>query len=251
MREAAATMRPMSKNENQIRERSDWSPSFIFPFAGAVLREALRLARRHARKLLFLAALVGVAEWVAGPLRVTYPLVFNAAMWGLPVAVGVAGAVWLSRDPATAGAPRLVVGGVTIGLVSLVLMRLIWWAHPLALLWGFLWVGWRLFLRWVQPVSLGDVFWAEVEYADTDGSKIRPVVVISKKGAKVDVFYVTSQEKRAGQPGYVEISRKGWEATAGRSFVNVQRRITMTRFELKDYAGSLRYRDWKRLVKHI
>ena len=72
MREAAAIMRPMSKNENQIRDRSDWSPSFIFPFAGAVLREALRLARRHARKLLFLATLVGVAEWVAGPLRVTY-----------------------------------------------------------------------------------------------------------------------------------------------------------------------------------
>lgn len=252
---AASTIKTMLNRDrptsNTASSAGGWGAAQVFGFAGAVLREAFAMAWRNLRKLLLVAAVVGVTEMMSGPLEVTNPAAVTGFRFGVPVLAAIAGAVWLSRDPQTASGPHLAVGGISFGFAALVVVHVIWMTSGLALLWAGLWLVWRIFLGRVVPVSVGEVFWANVDFEDGDGSKVRPVLVVGKRGSKVEVLPITSKEHRAGQAGYIEVSRKGWDRSPGRSFVNCRRRLTMSRFDLQDSAGMMRWRDWRQVTRSV
>jgi mRNA-degrading endonuclease toxin of MazEF toxin-antitoxin module len=87
------------------------------------------------------------------------------------------------------------------------------------------------------------VWWAEVPFEDRAGSKDRPVVVLRRDSGTRVVVMVSSQDK-AGRRGWAPISRHGWDARPGQSWVRTDRRIELHRRDFRRHAGRCPDETW-------
>ncbi|MGC1215632.1 MAG: type II toxin-antitoxin system PemK/MazF family toxin, partial [Micromonospora sp.] len=59
----------------------------------------------------------------------------------------------------------------------------------------------------------GEIWWADVPYADGTGSKVRPCLVVHADNRGADVLKITSQDK-SGRDDHVRIPTRDWDADA-------------------------------------
>jgi hypothetical protein len=107
-------------------------------------------------------------------------------------------------------------------------------------------IGGATFLR-VKP-RIGEVYWGEIVNSDGYDAKHRPVIITRVRGDNVRVFYSTSQEKREGQRGYIELTREGWDNADGkRSFILLRDSRILHISQLGAKMGELSEEDRRRL----
>ncbi|MCX4474037.1 PemK-like protein [Micromonospora sp. MW-13] len=93
----------------------------------------------------------------------------------------------------------------------------------------------------------GEVWWAEVPYADGTGSKVRPCVVLRADGRGVDVLKVTSQDK-SNRDDHVRIPTRDWDPGADHdSYLDISEPIRITTSALRDHAGRCDPALWRQL----
>jgi PemK-like, MazF-like toxin of type II toxin-antitoxin system len=82
--------------------------------------------------------------------------------------------------------------------------------------------GWWLRRRWrAGRPSSGDIWWADVPYARGQGSKLRPCLVLRRRGDGIVVLKITSQDK-SHRRDHVVIPTRRWDARADHdSYLNL------------------------------
>ncbi|WP_433317107.1 type II toxin-antitoxin system PemK/MazF family toxin [Micromonospora chersina] len=83
----------------------------------------------------------------------------------------------------------------------------------------------------------GEIWWADVPYADGTGSKVRPCLVLRVDGRDADVLKITSQDK-SDRDDHVPIPTRGWDPNADHdSFLDVSEPIPLPLTAFEDRAG--------------
>ncbi|WP_320065093.1 type II toxin-antitoxin system PemK/MazF family toxin [Micromonospora sp. RTGN7] len=94
----------------------------------------------------------------------------------------------------------------------------------------------------------GDIWWADVPYADGSGSKIRPCLVLRADGRGADVLKITSQDK-SDRDDHVRIPTRDWDPDAEHdSFLDISEPIRVTTAAFQDHAGQLAPHLWRQLT---
>jgi hypothetical protein len=107
-------------------------------------------------------------------------------------------------------------------------------------------VGGATYLK-IKP-KVGEVYWGEIVNSDGIEAKHRPVIITRVRGENIRVFYTTSQEKREGQRGYIELTREGWDnGDKKRSFVLIRDSRILHLSQLGSKLGELSNEDRQRL----
>jgi hypothetical protein len=84
----------------------------------------------------------------------------------------------------------------------------------------------------------GEIWWADVPYADGSGSKVRPCLVLLRRRRGVAVLKITSQDK-SRRRDHVPIPTKGWDPGARHdSYLNVGEPIIVRANAFERRAGS-------------
>jgi hypothetical protein len=99
----------------------------------------------------------------------------------------------------------------------------------------------------------GEIWWADVPYADGTGSKVRPCLVLRADGRGADVLKITSQDK-SDRDDHVRIPTRSWDADADHdSFVDVSEPIRVPAGAFEDRAGSCDPELWRgiRRLPHL
>ncbi|WP_405094717.1 type II toxin-antitoxin system PemK/MazF family toxin [Micromonospora sp. NBC_01412] len=93
----------------------------------------------------------------------------------------------------------------------------------------------------------GEVWWAEVPYADGTGSKVRPCVVLRTDGRGADVLKVTSQDK-SDRDDHVRIPTRDWDPGADHdSYLDISEPIRIATSAFRDSAGRCDPTLWRQL----
>jgi hypothetical protein len=66
---------------------------------------------------------------------------------------------------------------------------------------------------WLQRPTPGEIWWADVPFAEGTGAKIRPCLVVRTHTDSVDVLKITSQDK-GDRWGHVQIPTADWDPRA-------------------------------------
>ncbi|PSK62572.1 hypothetical protein B0E53_05521 [Micromonospora sp. MH33] len=87
------------------------------------------------------------------------------------------------------------------------------------------------------PPRPGEIWWADVPYADGTGSKVRPCLVLRVDGRDADVLKITSQDK-SDRDDHVPIPTRNWDPTADHdSFLDISEPIPLPLAAFEDRAG--------------
>ncbi|MFI7607607.1 type II toxin-antitoxin system PemK/MazF family toxin [Micromonospora sp. NPDC049366] len=93
----------------------------------------------------------------------------------------------------------------------------------------------------------GEIWWADVPYADGSGSKVRPCLVLRAGGRGADVLKITSQDK-SGRDDHVPIPTRDWDPGAEHdSYLDLSEPIRVARTAFQDRAGECDPALWRRL----
>ncbi|MBM0239686.1 type II toxin-antitoxin system PemK/MazF family toxin [Micromonospora sp. ATA32] len=99
------------------------------------------------------------------------------------------------------------------------------------------------------PPRPGEIWWADVPYADGTGSKVRPCLVLRSDRRGVDVLKITSQDK-SDRDDHVRIATRGWDADADHdSYLDVSDPIRVAATAFEDRAGSCDPQLWRQVRK--
>ncbi|MFF4892123.1 type II toxin-antitoxin system PemK/MazF family toxin [Micromonospora chersina] len=83
----------------------------------------------------------------------------------------------------------------------------------------------------------GEIWWADVPYADGTGSKVRPCLVLRIDGRDADVLKITSQDK-SDRDDHVPIPTRSWDPNADHdSFLDISEPIPLPLTAFEDRAG--------------
>ncbi|WNM40728.1 type II toxin-antitoxin system PemK/MazF family toxin [Micromonospora halotolerans] len=84
----------------------------------------------------------------------------------------------------------------------------------------------------------GEIWWADVPYADGTGSKVRPCLVLRLDGRDADVLKITSQDK-SGRDDHLPIPTRSWDPNADHdSFLDISEPIPVPLTAFADRAGA-------------
>ncbi|WP_405112913.1 type II toxin-antitoxin system PemK/MazF family toxin [Micromonospora sp. NBC_01405] len=93
----------------------------------------------------------------------------------------------------------------------------------------------------------GEVWWAEVPYADGTGSKVRPCVVLRAGERDADVLKVTSQDK-SDRDDHVRMPTRDWDPGADHdSYLDISEPIRIATSAFRDNAGRCDPTLWRQL----
>lgn len=92
-------------------------------------------------------------------------------------------------------------------------------------------------IAWLGP-RRGDIWWADVPFADGTGAKLRPCLVVRWRWRGIEVLKITSQDK-SRRRDHVPIPTRGWDARARRdSYLNLGEPIVVRRRAFRRRAGT-------------
>ncbi len=84
----------------------------------------------------------------------------------------------------------------------------------------------------------GEIWWADVPYADGTGSKVRPCLVLGRRLVGVSVLKITSQDK-SHRRDHVPIPTRSWDPRAQHdSYLNVAEPLTVRPKAFERRAGT-------------
>lgn len=196
-----------------------WGALALFP----LLTAATSLAQARAPK-----APDGTRAWKLPWLRLVPALLLVAAVGGAAAYLAMLAMVAAAVCAATYLA--LVVAGRVTGL----------------------WSG-RLWSRSAVRVAPGEVWIVEVPNdnpAEPSAVKNRPAVVLRSDGDRTWVLWATSQTHRAGQRGYLEVSKlRGWPLDGKTSYLNVNSPLVVLPPALKRRVGALPAKSFTKVVQ--
>ncbi|MFG1672845.1 type II toxin-antitoxin system PemK/MazF family toxin [Micromonospora sp. NPDC049282] len=93
----------------------------------------------------------------------------------------------------------------------------------------------------------GEIWWADVPYADGTGSKVRPCLVLRVDGADAEVLKITSQDK-SDRDDHVAIPTRSWDADAEHdSWLDVSEPIPVPVADFADKAGDCAPELWRQV----
>jgi hypothetical protein len=93
----------------------------------------------------------------------------------------------------------------------------------------------------------GEIWWAEVPYADGTGAKVRPCLVLRVDGRGADVLKITSQDK-SDRDDHVRIPTRDWDRDADHdSFLDIGEPIRVARSAFDNRAGTVAPHLWHQL----
>ncbi|WP_446218919.1 type II toxin-antitoxin system PemK/MazF family toxin [Micromonospora sp. IBHARD004] len=93
----------------------------------------------------------------------------------------------------------------------------------------------------------GEIWWADVPYADGTGSKVRPCLVLRADDRGADVLKITSQDK-SDRDDHVRIPTRSWDADADHdSFLDVSEPIRIPATAFEDRAGTCDQTLWRQI----
>ncbi|MCZ7425325.1 type II toxin-antitoxin system PemK/MazF family toxin [Micromonospora sp. WMMA1949] len=99
----------------------------------------------------------------------------------------------------------------------------------------------------------GEIWWADVPYADGTGSKVRPCLVLRIDGGDVEVLKITSQDK-SDRDDHLPIPTRGWDPDADHdSYLDVSEPIAVPLGAFADRAGTCDPDLWRgvRRLSHL
>ncbi|GAA3743820.1 type II toxin-antitoxin system PemK/MazF family toxin [Micromonospora maritima] len=99
----------------------------------------------------------------------------------------------------------------------------------------------------------GEIWWADVPYADGTGSKVRPCLVLRVDGRDADVLKITSQDK-SDRDDHLPIPTRSWDPGADHdSFLDVSEPIPVPLDAFADRAGTCDPDLWRgvRRLPHL
>jgi mRNA-degrading endonuclease toxin of MazEF toxin-antitoxin module len=92
----------------------------------------------------------------------------------------------------------------------------------------------------------GDIWWADVPFADGSASKVRPCLVLSRSRGAVVVLKITSQDK-SRRRDHVLIPTRSWDPRARHdSYLNLGEPITVAASAFVRRAGGCDPQTWRR-----
>jgi hypothetical protein len=104
---------------------------------------------------------------------------------------------------------------------------------------------------WLQRPTPGEIWWADVPFADGTGSKVRPCLVVRTHSNFVEVLKITSQDK-GNRWDHVRIPTADWDSRAKKdSWIDLSRT-----YSVADYAFGNRAVDtcnawvWDQVTSH-
>ncbi|MFI5485453.1 type II toxin-antitoxin system PemK/MazF family toxin [Micromonospora echinaurantiaca] len=93
----------------------------------------------------------------------------------------------------------------------------------------------------------GDIWWADVPYADGTGSKVRPCLVLRVDGRSAEVLKITSQDK-SDRDDHVRIPTRDWDPGADHdSYLDIGDPIRVPLPAFQDRAGPCDPTLWRHL----
>ena len=107
------------------------------------------------------------------------------------------------------------------------------------------WVVWLLGGRWRRRATPegrvlprhGEIWWADVPFADGTGAKLRPCLVLRRRWRGVVVLKITSQDK-SRRRDHIVIPTREWDPWARRdSYLNLGEPIMVSRAAFRRRAG--------------
>ncbi|MDO3682643.1 type II toxin-antitoxin system PemK/MazF family toxin [Micromonospora sp. C28ISP2-4] len=99
----------------------------------------------------------------------------------------------------------------------------------------------------------GDIWWADVPYADGSGSKVRPCLVLRVDGRDAEVLKITSQDK-SDRDDHLPIPTRDWDPGADHdSYLDVSEPIPVPLSAFADRAGTCDPDLWRgvRRLSHL
>ncbi|MEU9515237.1 type II toxin-antitoxin system PemK/MazF family toxin [Micromonospora sp. NPDC048169] len=99
----------------------------------------------------------------------------------------------------------------------------------------------------------GEIWWADVPYADGTGSKVRPCLVLRVDGGDAEVLKITSQDK-SDRDDHLPIPTRDWDPDADHdSFLDVSEPIPVPLDAFADRAGTCDPDLWRgvRRLSHL
>ncbi|SBT37253.1 type II toxin-antitoxin system PemK/MazF family toxin [Micromonospora narathiwatensis] len=101
--------------------------------------------------------------------------------------------------------------------------------------------------RGAEAPRPGEIWWADVPYADGTGSKVRPCLVLRVDGLGGEVLKITSQDK-SDRDDHVPIPTRSWDPDADHdSFLDISEPIPVPATAFADRAGTCDPALWRQL----
>ncbi|MFC4021411.1 type II toxin-antitoxin system PemK/MazF family toxin [Micromonospora sp. GCM10011542] len=95
--------------------------------------------------------------------------------------------------------------------------------------------------------AAGEIWWADVPYADGTGSKVRPCLVLRADARGADVLKITSQDK-SDRDDHVRIPTRDWDPGAEHgSYLSLTEPIRISSAAFADRAGTCDGGLWRRV----
>ncbi|MEU4665280.1 MULTISPECIES: type II toxin-antitoxin system PemK/MazF family toxin [Micromonospora] len=99
----------------------------------------------------------------------------------------------------------------------------------------------------------GEIWWADVPYADGTGSKVRPCLVLRVDGGDAEVLKITSQDK-SDRDDHLPIPTRSWDPDADHdSYLDISEPIPVPLTAFADRAGTCDPDLWRgvRRLNHL
>ncbi|MEU0550820.1 type II toxin-antitoxin system PemK/MazF family toxin [Micromonospora sp. NPDC005979] len=107
--------------------------------------------------------------------------------------------------------------------------------------------------RAADAPAAGDIWWADVPYADGSGSKIRPCLVLRADSRGADVLKITSQDK-SDRDDHVRIPTRDWDPGAEHdSYLSLTEPVRISSADFADRAGRCDADLWRKVrsLRHL
>lgn len=91
---------------------------------------------------------------------------------------------------------------------------------------------------WLQRPMPGEIWWANVPFADGTGAKVRPCLVVRTHTNSVEVLKITSQDK-GNRWDHVQIPTADWDPRAKKdSWIDLSRTYSVTDYAFQNRAAN-------------
>ncbi|MFI5927370.1 type II toxin-antitoxin system PemK/MazF family toxin [Micromonospora sp. NPDC051543] len=107
--------------------------------------------------------------------------------------------------------------------------------------------------RATDAPAAGEIWWADVPYADGSGSKIRPCLVLRADSRGADVLKITSQDK-SDRDDHVRIPTRDWDPGAEHdSYLSLTEPVRISSADFADRAGRCDADLWRKVrsLRHL
>ncbi|MEV0211943.1 type II toxin-antitoxin system PemK/MazF family toxin [Micromonospora sp. NPDC050695] len=101
--------------------------------------------------------------------------------------------------------------------------------------------------------AAGEIWWADVPYADGSGSKVRPCLVLRTDSRGADVLKITSQDK-SDRDDHVRIPTRDWDPGAEHdSYLSLTEPVRIGSADFTDRAGRCDADLWQKVrnLRHL